>query len=68
MSDQRAVISESTQQNELGDVLSLLQTKEGNTPVLSEREQLILALFDQEEELRLECSLYETQNAGMAPS
>ncbi|EON65256.1 hypothetical protein W97_04493 [Coniosporium apollinis CBS 100218] len=62
-SDQRAVISEPTQQNELGDVLSLLQTKEGNTPVLSEREQLILTLFDQEEELRLESSLYETQNA-----
>ncbi|KAJ9649658.1 hypothetical protein H2199_000436 [Coniosporium tulheliwenetii] len=62
MGDQGAPITEMMQQNELDDVLSLLQ-KEGNTAVLPEREQLILALFDQEEELRLECSLYEAQNA-----
>lgn len=31
---------------------------------LTERERLILDLFDQEEELRLQQSLYEAQNSG----
>lgn len=46
------------------DLAGLLSTEHSDALRLNDTERLILELYDQEEELRLEQSLYEAQNSG----
>jgi len=52
-----------TQRSEFAD---LIQANKNDAFAFTEQERLILELYDQEQELRLESSLFEAQAQGMS--
>jgi hypothetical protein len=52
----------------MADLAELLKSPASDTLKLTEREQNILRLWDQEEEVRLEINLLEAQSSCTSPS